>query len=118
MQYYIVQGEEDFEAVSTILTFSREESVQCIAVSVINDAVLEETELFLVTLTLRSGSNQIKFDNSVTTVEIVSKHFVVVTLIKCGLQLLCNLCYITISLPLYYTPMFVNIHIQMCSHKM
>ncbi|CAI8026301.1 Deleted in malignant brain tumors 1 protein [Geodia barretti] len=65
-------GEEDFEAVSTILTFSREESVKCVAVSVINDAVLEETELFLVTLTLRSDSNQIKFDNSMTTVEILN----------------------------------------------
>ena len=93
MRYYIVEGEEDFEAVSTILTFSREESVKCVAVSVINDAVLEETELFLVTLTLRSGSNQIKFDNSMTTVEILSKHFVVVTLIQCGLQFECNLWY-------------------------
>ena len=68
-----LEGVDDYEAVSTVLTFSRD-TVKCIAVSVIDDTVFEDTEIFLVTLTLSSGSNQIQLQNSEASVEIISKH--------------------------------------------
>ena len=69
-----MQG-EDYEAVSAILTFSGELR-KCVSVSIFNDTVAEENELFYVQLELMDNTRRIQLQNQIAAVEIISKLFV------------------------------------------
>lgn len=68
MGHYPLAGGEDFVPIAAELEFTATTPVQCFSVNIINDSVVEDTEIFHVAA---SSNDPVSFVNSPVTVSIL-----------------------------------------------